>query len=456
MTESNAPRLFGTNGIRGRVGDTLTAELALRIGASAGTFWKRGTVAIGTDCRESGLMLSMALASGLNSAGLDVTDLGIVPTPALQYHVRTRGLAGGIVVTASHNPPEFNGLKCVSPDGTEMSRTEEEEIERIHFAGKFIQADWQGIGQLVHDEAANASYIDGVAAAIAPNKPVGIDVVVDCGNGASGFTTPRALRSIGCRLQTINAQPDGSFPGRPSEPTEENLSELIALCKSGGFDLGAAHDGDADRVVFVDEKGGFVSGDAELGLMAQLACRRTKRGKVVVPIDTSRAVQEAVEGEGGELIYTKVGSPGIARKMREISSVLGGEANGGIIFPQFQYCRDGLFAAAFLARELAEGGEPLSKLVSRLPKRQMRRWKLPCPFERFEEVLAKLQKEYPDAKRFDGLLVESKDHWVLFRPSGTEPILRLTVESKSDSALSGLFEKYSGSLKAAVEGARGR
>jgi phosphomannomutase/phosphoglucomutase len=451
-TGGDVPRLFGTNGIRGKVGENLTAELALRIGASAGTFWKSGTVAIGTDCRDSGLMLSMALASGINSAGLDVVDLGIVPTPALQFNVRTRGLAGGIVVTASHNPPEFNGLKCVSPDGTEMSRAEEEEIERIYFSGRYASADWRGVGQLGEDETANARYIGGVASAIGASKPLGINIAVDCGNGASAFTTPRALRKIGCRLQTLNAQPDGSFPGRPSEPTEDNLAELIALCKTGGFDMGAAHDGDADRVVFVDEKGGFVSGDAELGLMAQLACRRSKGGKVVVPVDTSRAVQEAVEAEGGELIYTKVGSPGIARKMKELSSVIGGEANGGIIFPQFQHCRDGLFAVAFLAKELAEGGEPLSKLVSRLPKRHMRRWKLPCPSDRFESVLAKIQREYPDAKIFDGLLIESGDHWALFRPSGTEPILRLTVEAKSESAMLDFFGKYSSALKSAVAG----
>jgi len=447
-------RLFGTNGIRGRVGDNLTAELALRIGASAGTFWGSGTAAVGTDCRDSGRMLSMAASAGLASTGLSVKDLGVVPTPALQYFVRAHGLAGGIVVTASHNPPEFNGLKCVSPDGTEMSRGEEVEIERFYESGIFRQADWRGIGSVSSDSGANAAYADGVVKTIASKKKLGIEIALDCGNGPSTFTSPRALRALGCNVQTLNAQPDGSFPGRLSEPTEDHLGDLIGLCKSGGFDLGVAHDGDADRAVFVDELGEYVSGDAELALMAKIALGRAGGGKVVVPIDTSRAIQELVEMEGGEVIYTKVGSPGIARRMMSIEAVLGGEANGGIIFPEFQFCRDGLYATAVLAREVAEGGKPLSKMVSVLPRRVMRRWKTPCPSERSDAVLAMLGREFANGTTLDGLLVEQKGHWVLFRPSGTEPIMRMTLEASSENELAHLFETYSTALTAAIEAVR--
>jgi phosphomannomutase/phosphoglucomutase len=447
-------RLFGTNGIRGRVGDNITAELALRIGASAGTFWGGGAAAIGTDCRDSGRVLSMAAAAGLASTGMGVIDLGMVPTPALQYYVKSHGLAGGIVITASHNPPEFNGLKCVSSDGTEMSRGEEESIERIHFAGDFRRADWRCIGSVSADGGANTAYADGVVKTIAAKRKLAIDIALDCGNGPSAFASPRALRALGCNVQTLNAQPDGSFPGRLSEPTEDHLGDQIALCKSGGFDLGIAHDGDADRAVFVDEKGGYVSGDAELALMAKIALGRAGGGKVVVPIDTSRAIQELVEREGGEIIYTKVGSPGIARRMMAEKAVMGGEANGGIIFPEFQYCRDGLYAAAVLAREISEGGASLSKLVAGLPRRVMRRWKTPCASEKFDAVLRILGRDFPNASTLDGLLVEGKGHWALFRPSGTEPIIRLTLEAADENELAHLFETYSSALKAAVETAR--
>jgi phosphomannomutase/phosphoglucomutase len=395
-------------------------------------------------------MLSMAVISGLTSTGLDAIDLGIVPTPSLQNFVRTRGMAGGIVITASHNPPEFNGIKCISPDGTEMSREEELSIEATYASGCFQKADWRGIGKVRQDGSANASYVAGVVSALGLKRKLGVDIAIDCGNGASCFTSPKALRSIGCSVQTLNAQPDGAFPGRPSEPTEENLRDLMGLCKSGGFDIGIAHDGDADRVVLVDEKGGYVSGDSELALMSSIACRRAKGGCVIVPVDTSRAVQEAVEREGGELIYTKVGSPGIARKMMEVECVLGGEANGGIIFPEFQLCRDGLFAAASMARALSESGEPLSKMVARLPRKTMKRWKTPCPSDRFDSVMAALSREYPNGRMVDGLLVEEKGHWALFRPSGTEPIMRLTLEASDPNALAHLFEKFSSALRTAV------
>jgi len=400
------------------------------------------------------VMLSQALASGIISTGCSAVDLGILPTPALQYHVKMRGSAAGVMVTASHNPPEFNGLKCVAPDGTELSQEEERAIEDIYWTRNFQLADWKSVGAYSVDAAANDLYINGIVKAARKVKGRRLNVIVDCGNGPSAFTTPVALRALGCSVQTMNAQPDGTFPGHNSEPTEENLGDLIALCKDRDFDMGVAHDGDADRAVFVDEKGGYVTGDVELALMAQYVVRKGRGGKVVVPVDTSRMLAELVESEGGEMIYTKVGSPIIARKMMSTKAVLGGEGNGGLLFPEFQHCRDGLMSAVRMTELVRESGKPLSKLAKDLPKYSMRRWKTPCPADDAAKVLAAMQKEFPDGKMVDGLLVEERDHWMLFRPSGTEPIIRLTLEMRGSGKIDSLLAKYQKLLTAAISSSK--
>jgi phosphomannomutase/phosphoglucomutase len=449
-------RLFGTNGIRGKVGTSLTAELALGIGAAVGTYVRKGTVALGRDCRDSGVMLSQAVAAGLCSTGCDVVDLGVCPTPALQYHVKGKRMAAGIVVTASHNPPEFNGLKCVAGDGTEMSQEEEGSVEGIYFARKFKVADWRSVGSISCDTRAVERYVSGVVSKVKRGVGKGLRVLVDCGNGTSGLSSPEGLRAIGCEVQTLNAQVDGAFPGHESEPTPENLGDLLATMAAGGFDLGVAHDGDADRAVFVDELGNYVSGDVELALMAWHTVKGRGGGKVVVPVDTSRMVQELVEAEDGEVIYTRVGSPVIARKMMVVGAVFGGEGNGGMLFPEFQHCRDGLMSAARMVELVRGSRKPLSKLVASLPRYSMRRWKTACDPAAIPKVMRALAREFPDAGRVDGLLVEESDHWVLFRPSGTEPIMRLMLETKHAGRIEPLFKKYTAMLRRAVSSARGR
>ena len=447
-------RLFGTNGIRGRIGETLTAELALCVGASVGTDIDIGLAAIGRDCRDSGIMISQALASGIMSTGCGVVDLGVLPTPALQYYVKTHDIAAGVIVTASHNPPEYNGIKCVARDGTEMSQEEECRVEDIYLTRNFRQADWKSIGSMSADPGANGAYVMGIVKLAKKFKLSGFRALVDCGNGAGALTTPRALRALGCDIQTLNAQPDGTFPGHDSEPTEDNLSDLREMCKAGGFDIGLAHDGDADRAVFVDEKGEYVTGDVELALMAREMVRKNGGGKVVVPVDTSRMLGELVRKEGGEIIYTKVGSPIIARKMMATKAVFGGEGNGGMLFPEFQHCRDGLMSAVMMMSLVKGSGKPLSKLASELPKYPLRRWKTQCDTASIPKVLETLQKEFQDGKMVDGLLVEEKDHWVLFRPSGTEPIIRLTLEAMSAGKMDSLFAKYRKMLTGAISSSK--
>ncbi|HKW43554.1 MAG TPA: phosphoglucosamine mutase, partial [Thermoplasmata archaeon] len=257
-------RLFGTNGIRGIVGEDMTADLAVKVGRAAGTFFGGGPVALARDTRLSGPMLARAAASGLMSAGADVVDLGVVPTPCAQYHVAKAGhMKGAIVVTASHNPREFNGLKAIDARGMEMSREDEEAIEKILSEEAYHAAAWSDVGSIRTDDTAPHRYIEGIRSKVDVEaiRKRAATVVVDPGNGAGCLVTPYLLRSLGCRVLSLNGQPDGTFPGRQPEPTQDHLGDLMRVVSEVHADLGVAHDGDADRAIFVDDTGAFVPGD---------------------------------------------------------------------------------------------------------------------------------------------------------------------------------------------------
>jgi phosphomannomutase/phosphoglucomutase len=271
----------------------------------------------------------------------------------------------------------------------------------------------------------------------------GLSVIVDCANGTGGAFSPEILRKIGCQVSTLNAQPDGRFPGRLPEPTKENLSSLMTTVKSDGAHLGIAHDGDSDRAIFVDEKGDYVSGDKSLALFAIDALKRTK-GAVVTAVNTSKIVSDVVEANGGKIELAPIGSPFIARYMRDVNAVFGGEGNGGVIFPEHQYSRDGMMTAVKMIRILVDGGKPLSELVGSLPEYHLAREKIPIPRDFPKETLMEtvIKEAEGEVITIDGLKMISDDHWVLIRFSGTESALRVTAESDSASKTSGLLSEH--------------
>ena len=262
-------RLFGTNGIRGIVNQDITPEFALKIGASIGTFFNGGNLIVGRDGRSSGPMLMNAIISGITSAGVGVIDIGLAPTPAVQYGVRRTDTCGAVVITASHNPPEFNGIKVVGDDGIELPRKDEEVIEEIYFNETYKRTSWNELGSIQKDESLLDIFIEGVVEKANGDiiKEANLKVVVDPGNGVGALVTPYLLRELGCDVITINAQVDGNFPGRKPEPTPKNLMDLAKTVKALGADLGVAHDGDADRVIFVDENGVIHWGDVSFALL---------------------------------------------------------------------------------------------------------------------------------------------------------------------------------------------
>ena len=427
-------RLFGTNGVRGVVNEDMNTDLALQMGKAIGKFFS-GTVAIATDTRVSADMIKSAVSAGLMAMGCTVRDLGVVPTPAIQYHVKTDDdVVGGVMITASHNPPKFNGIKCIDGDGTEMPREKEEEIE-VLYASEIPCLTWNEIGNMETYDRAGEDYIDAVLTHVdvAAIKRAKLTAVVDCANGAACQTTPLLMKKLGVRAITLNADMQGEFPGHNSEPTAENLRDLLFLTKSTGADLGVAHDGDADRAVFATNEGEFVPGDKSLALIAKLTVINDKGGMVVTPVSTSSMVQEVVANAGGKLIYTAVGSPVVARRMMAEGSKFGGEENGGLIFAEHQYCRDGAMTIAKMIESIVKHG-PLVKQLQELPVYYTDKRKIECPNNKKNDLIENMKNRYSEGNKVDltdGIKILFSDGgWVLLRPSGTEPIFRIYSESK--------------------------
>ena len=437
------PRLFGTNGVRGVVNSPMMdVEFAQRLGMAIGTFMK-GPVMIATDARTSNEMLKTACASGIMASGCNVVDCGVVPTPTLQYAVKNAKTGGGVVITASHNPPEFNGIKCIDPDGTEMSRANEEAIEGIFHRGDFVRAEWNAIGRYMANTTSIERYLGGILSKVnvAAIRKANLRVAVDCSNGPASGVTPKLLERLGVRYVTLNADPNGAFPGHNSEPTPENTRDLVELVKAGGFDLGFVHDGDADRTIFVDGNGRYLYGDRSLAIIANYVCQLKKGRLVVTPVSSSMCVEDAVRMAGGSVVYTKVGSPTVARVMMERGGIFGGEENGGLIFADHQYCRDGPMAAAKMLEIVSMFGS-LAQVNDKIPAYSQFKTKTACPDEMKQQVMADLLKSASGGRidTTDGLKVYVKDGWVLVRPSGTESIIRIFTESKTTERAKDLAE----------------
>lgn len=427
-------RMFGTNGVRGVVNEDMNTDLALQMGKAIGKFFG-GAVAIATDSRVSADMIRSAVSAGLMATGCDVIDLGIVPTPAIQYYVKTRAdIAGGVMITASHNPPRFNGIKCIDFDGTEMPREKEEAIEEL-YASEIPCMPWNEIGMLSRHISAGEEYINAVLMHVDVQaiRKAKLTAVVDCANGAACETTPLLMKKLGVRAVTINADMQGEFPGHPSEPTPDNLRDLMTLTPLVHADFGCAHDGDADRAVFVTETGAFVSGDKSLALVAKNHLSSDKGGLIVTPVSTSSMVEEVVKNAGGKLVYTAVGSPVVARRMIADGSGFGGEENGGLIFGCHQFCRDGAMTIAKMAECIVKSGS-LQKQVDSLPVYHVDKRKIECPNVRKNDLIEHMKNKYSKGNKVDltdGMKISFPDGgWVLLRPSGTEPIFRIYSESK--------------------------
>ena len=433
---SNKKRLFGTFGVRRTANDVLTPEFATRLAACYGSVVK-GKIAVGADTRTTSPMLKDAVIAGLLSAGCDAVDLETLPTPAVQYAVR-QYYDGGIMITASHNPPKFNGLKFLDEFGIGLPDDIELEIESLYFDSEPIRANWDEIGEKYTNDNIIDEYIHTAMSNVDVDaiKEANLKVVLDCGSGAGSFTAPYLVRELGCELTTLNCQADGFFPGRDPEPIEENLQELISVVKELGADIGLAHDGDADRTICIDENGAFVLGDKTFTLVEKQMLKENGGGTIVTTVATSQAIYDIAEEYNGEVIATAVGDLLVARKLKDTDGLFGGEENGGLIFPNFVYGRDAALTVAKILEIIAKEKKTLSELVSELPVYYSAKMKTECADDLKEEIMSKIAAEVKETTDYeldttDGVKIFKDGGWVIIRPSGTEPIFRSYSEGNS-------------------------
>jgi phosphomannomutase/phosphoglucomutase len=371
----------------------------------------------------------------------------MAPTPALQYAVKKHEMAGAVIITASHNPPEYNGVKAIWKDGIELSREQEIEVEEIFFDDRICFAKWNEIGAIRELPGVIDEYIQAIKTHVDTD---GIErkkfhVVVDAANSVGGLAAPFLLRELGCKVTTINADIDGTFSGRLPEPRPENLADLALTVKSVGADLGVAFDGDADRSVFVDELGDIHWGDKTFALVEKYFLKENKGGKIVTPVSSSTLVKDIAEAYDGEIVWTKVGSVTVSQTMKKTRAKLGGEENGGIFYGPHQAVRDGAMATALILDIMAKTGKRLSKLLAELPEYYIEKDKTECPEKLKEKVLEKLIRQLKklNINTIDGVKIWFRDRSaILIRPSGTEPIYRLYAEAKTEEKASKLVKEY--------------
>ncbi|QLG60405.1 phosphoglucosamine mutase [Halorarum salinum] len=430
--------MFGTSGIRGEVGEEVTADVALSVGrALASEGYDR--VVVGRDTRESGTMLADALSAGVRECGADVVRLGTAATPTVARSVGWLDADAGVAVTASHNPPADNGLKLWTPSGRAFDGQQRDEIARRVHQGAYALASAGEVGSESEWEGGTGRHV--AALREATGSLDGLHAVVDVGNGA-GRLTATALDELGCSVTTLHAEPDGSFPGRPSEPTAETCTKLCRLVEHTDAHFGVAHDGDADRTMAVTGEGEFVPGDLLLALFGRACAGAGER--VAAPLNTSLAVDDALADVGASVVRTKVGDTYVAERVADDDVAFGGEPSGAWIWPGETRCPDGPLAACRLA-ELVRDHGPLGAQLDGIGGYVTRRESREA--EAKSEVVRRVHREavatYDTVDVSDGVRVDVDDGWFLVRASGTQPLVRVTAEAEDAGRADELFEAAS-------------
>ncbi|MCE5215023.1 MAG: phosphoglucosamine mutase [Methanobacterium sp.] len=434
-------RLFGTSGIRGKIGYAITSELALKMGRALSTLLGPGCrVVVGYDSRTTNQMLEKALSAGILEGGCDVLLLGLAPTPLVGYATKKMGADAGVMITASHNPPQDNGLKVWNSNGMAYRPHQEKALEEIIFKEKFSLAPWDSIGEVKDIKNISQRYINDLIDFV--KLEPGLKVVVDCANGAASYISPFLLRKAGCDVITLNSQPDGFFPGRMPEPSAANLQDLMKMVKATHADIGIAHDGDADRMVAVDENGEFADFDKLLSLMASEI-----GGCVVTTVDASSSIDMALKGKGN-VIRTKVGDVHVAYAIAKYKASFGGEPSGTWIHPDFCMCPDGILSALKLIALVKNKG-PLSKLLNDIPSFPTMREVINCQESQKNKIMKKTREEFPhlfsdvcESNLKDGVRLSLENgSWVLIRPSGTESYIRITLGGKTSAEAQKIMDK---------------
>ena len=436
-------KLFGSSGIRGTANVEITSHLAQKVGAAIASMFDGGAALIGRDTRLSGEMIELALSSGLVSSGFVVGTLGVVPTPVVAWLTREMQAEVGVAISASHNPPQYNGLKIIDTTGMAYTFEQQEALEeRIH-KGEFTTSEWNRVGY-VEKMDLKKLYIEAVTALV--EVPLERRIVCDLFNGATTSIAKDLFEELGSQTILINAQPDGHFPAGNPEPNKESLQRLGKMVRASRAEIGFGFDGDGDRMMPVDEKGEMPGPDRVLAAYAEYLVKVNGGGTVVTHVGASMSVEEAVEAAGGSVVRTKVGDVHVTEAMLETGAIFGGEPVGAWIHPDVHLCPDGLLSAVRLMQALGSEGKTLSQFVSGIPEYPTLRAKVPCPNSKKDAAMGSISDigkefgEVTDVSTVDGVRLQLEDSWVLIRPSGTEPIIRITVEAHDEGRARDLLE----------------
>ncbi len=440
--------IISVSGLRGIVGENFTAAIAAEYASAFGTFLKRNlalkkeklTVCVGRDSRPSGRMLCSAVAGGLSSVGIDVIDIGIVTTPAVGVMLRELDCAGGIVITASHNPIEYNGIKLLLGNGMAPPAQSAEKIKQYYFAKTFDFVGSADCGKLCTDDRANKIHVDKVTSIIVPEKIAAkkYRVVLDSVNGAGGAEGKLLLSSLRCNVIAVNDEPTGVF-AHPPEPLAQNLTSLCEAVKKHKAALGFAQDPDADRLAIVDENGRYIGEEYTLALAVKHILAKRK-GPVATNLSTSRMIDDIAEQAGVKVFRTPVGEANVAAAMLKNDCIIGGEGNGGVIDLRISPVRDSLVAIVLVLEMLAETGKNIGKLTDEITPYYMIKDKFGASKQGFEKILGNTKDTFATAKinTTDGCRFDFEDGWLHLRPSNTEPIVRIIAEGKDKRTV----EKY--------------
>ncbi len=456
-------KYFGTNGIRGIPGQDYTLEFIAEMSQAVGTFigQANGPILVGHDVRNSSPAISKTVLSGVLASGNNSAEAGLAPTPAHQFAVRTLGYSGGIIVTASHNPPQYNGMKVVGRDGVEIARENEGEIESIYTEKRYRKAEWRSVGAQSKETRVVENYIKGIMSQVNAQmiRNRKFTIVLDVGNGAQAVAAPYLCERLGCKVITVNGQADGNFPGRGPEPTPAVLKDLSEAVRSYGADLGVAYDGDGDRSLFCDENGSIYWGDRTGAFLVDFLLKKKHRGaQVTTTVSTSQLVAIVAERNSASVNWTTVGSVDVSRAMINSESPLGLEENGGFFYGPHIPVRDGAMTTALIMDALSSSDErkTFSSSLAQLPSFHQKKAKFECPNEKKKPVMEILgrradQESGARVDRTDGLKIwPDPKSWILLRPSGTEPLIRVYAESDTEEKLNRMYETFQGSVRDAI------
>ena len=445
-------KFFGTNGIRGVFPEDFNLEFIHDMTLSIGTYFEKGPILIGYDGRESSPLICKIITSALNSIGIDCNIAGLVPTPCLEYAVKSLGYSGGIMITASHNPPQYNGIKPAGKDGVEISREDELVIEDIYFKKTWIThpEKWGVTGE---ETRSIETYLNGIVSKI-DSKLIELKnfkVVLDLGNGAQAVTAPNFCKLVNCKTILVNETIDGTFPGRGSEPTPQNLSVLSKTVIENKANFGIAFDGDGDRSIFCDNFGNILTGDRSALTLIQHILSKNPDSLVVTCLNSGSNTEALAEKYNSKVIRTKVGSVEVSRKMLSTNALIGFEENGGFMFGKHNQVRDGCMSLALMFDFLATTNNLLSDEISKLPQSFTTKDKIQCSSLDAENIILILKNEFPQSDTSDGIkiTIDSKN-WVMIRSSGTEPIIRIYAESESQEKLEALMIKFLQKVKSII------